>query len=1076
MFRQQQRASQIFLWGIVFCMTWLTVHLYGGRSVVAGPFRLAGKEAPRRTPWTTSRILGSPEPPPPYRERLAFPKLKFDRPLLITHGPISDRIFVAEQGGKIYSFPNDPDCETADLFFDLVVAVLGNDPLSDETTGDLYGLAFHPDFENNQHFFVCYVAPGTESDGVRVSRFHVNQLDPPKCDPGSEEILITWAPGGHVGGCLKFGPDGYLYISTGDGSPAHPPDGNRVGQDVSNLQSAILRIDVNHADDERPYGIPEDNPFVQLENARGEIWAYGFRQPWRMSFDRDAGDLWVGDVGWELWETVHRVERGGNYGWSIMEGPQPVHTEANRGPTPILAPFIKLSHSMAASITGGFVYRGSRLNDLFGAYIFGDWETRRIWAARWNGSELTSLDELAEPTLRIVAFGEDVDGELFILDYDDGTIHELVENTGQRRSEDFPRRLSQTGLFTSTVEHIPAPGVVPFEVDVPQWNDHGTAERLLALPGEETILVHAESESDPDTSMTRQLVFPENAVLAKTISLEVELGNRDSRRRIETQILHYDGLRWNGYSYRWNDEQTDAQLVDAVGLDQTFMIADPRATDGTRKQYWRFASRIECARCHNPWAQHTLAFNLAQLNRECGDVGAAMNQIGRFYHMGIFTPFITEGDGEDEEQLDELQNSVSKLLSSPDLLPKLTDPYDSTVDIRKRARSYLHVNCSHCHRLHAGGTARIDLRFDHPIEDTKTLLERPMQGTFGIHDGKIISPGDPYRSILFYRMSTLGPGHMPRMGSRITDQHGLQLIRDWIGQMPSREDDDRMLRQLAALDENTIVARESRVGTRSRRIEKQAQQLAEANGRTKPNADDRQRAGELDHEQAPQRAEQRTTERQELIGMLLSKPERAVLLADSLANQRLPESVTREVISAAVDHHEPQVRDLFERFVPEERRAKRLGNAVSPHQILSLDGDLERGKELFFNHSSVQCKNCHRIANEGKSVGPALDHVGRNNNRAELLESILEPSKKIDPKYLTYLVETEDGRVLTGLLLTMDDQQVVLRDEKSKEIRLTREEMEQIVPQTRSLIPELLLRDLTGQQVADLLAFLESLK
>ena len=182
--------------------------------------------------------------------------------------------------------------------------------------------------------------------------------EPPAIDATSETTIITWLSGGHNGCCLKFGLDGCLYISTGDGSGPNPPDSRRAGQDISNLLSCILRIDVDHADDGKSYRIPAENPFIDLKGARPEIWAYGLRNPWRMSVDRKTGDLWVGDVGWELWEMLNRIERGGNYGWSVMEGRQPTNPEWPRGPTPILPPTIDVPHSESSSITDGLTYYG----------------------------------------------------------------------------------------------------------------------------------------------------------------------------------------------------------------------------------------------------------------------------------------------------------------------------------------------------------------------------------------------------------------------------------------------------------------------------------------------------------------------------------------------------------------------------------------------------------------------------------------------------------------------------------------------------------------------------------------------
>lgn len=183
--------------------------------------------------------------------------------------------------------------------------------------------------------------------------------------------------GGHNGACLEFGPDGFLYVSAGDGEAPNPPDPRDAGQDVSNILSTVLRIDVMPHGNDPLYKVPADNPFVALTNARPEIWAYGFRNPWKMTFAPD-GELWLGDVGWELDEMVYRIRKGGNYGWSIMEGPQPVRPNARRGPTEILPAAIALPHTDAASVTGGYVYRGQRFPDLVGTYIFGDYETRRI--------------------------------------------------------------------------------------------------------------------------------------------------------------------------------------------------------------------------------------------------------------------------------------------------------------------------------------------------------------------------------------------------------------------------------------------------------------------------------------------------------------------------------------------------------------------------------------------------------------------------------------------------------------------------------------------------------------------------
>ncbi len=363
----------------------------------------------RRIPWTGSRMSGSPDPPLPYVATRVFPKLKFKEPLDMASTATIDRLFVVEQSGKIFSFKSDPGAEQSDLVIDLKREIPG--------FNQVYGMAFHRGFATNRFVYLCYVLKDNLPDGSHVSRFTMTQTDPPQIDPASEKIIIRWLSGGHNGGCIKFGTDGFLYISTGDSASPDPPDPLNTGQDLSDLLSSVLRIDVDHADNERPYRVPPDNPFVSTPGARPEVWAYGFRNPWRMGFDEQTGALWVGDVGWELWEMVYRVERGGNYGWSIVEGPQAVKSNGKPGPTPISPPIVYHPHSEAASITGGCVYHGKRLRDLGGAYLYGDWVTGKIWGLRHDGRQVTWHRELANSTMQVVCFGEDNSGELYVVDY-----------------------------------------------------------------------------------------------------------------------------------------------------------------------------------------------------------------------------------------------------------------------------------------------------------------------------------------------------------------------------------------------------------------------------------------------------------------------------------------------------------------------------------------------------------------------------------------------------------------------------------------------------------------------------------
>jgi putative heme-binding domain-containing protein len=982
----------------------------------------------KRLPWTTSNFRGRPEPPPPYMAARIYPNLQFNKTTFLAIQPGNDRFFVGERDGKLLSLPTDRQSAKADLFFDAVQLVdrlnqSGEPPVAFES---LYGFAFDPDFEQNRFCYVCYVVryrergSGQHPQGTRVSRFHVSHNEPPICEIDSEQLIISWLQGGHNGGCLKFGPDGCLFISSGDGGSAFPPDGLKSGQDLSTLLAKILRIDVRRSENGQPYSIPADNPFVAFAGARGETWAYGLRNPWKMSFDRRTGALWVGDVGWELWELVYRVNKGDNFGWSIVEGSQTVHAERPRGPTPIVPPIVEIPHTEGASITGGFVYRGQKLPELEGTYIFGDWETRRVWGMKVDGGKVGERYELIDPTVRIVDFAEDSRGELYLLDHDDGSIYTLTRNTAATDTSAFPRRLGDTGLFQSVARHEPASGVIPFSINCEQWSDHATAERLLGVPGNDTIQVRADAKSVPGSQFRRATEYPRDTVLLKTLSLELTRGDPTSRRRIETQALHYDGREWHGYSYEWNDDQTDAVLVERSGKNHAIQIADPQAPGGRRTQTWRFSSRDECLRCHNPWSEYTLAFNLAQLNRQHDFGGISDNQIRTLRHIGVLTD--VEDDPKRKDRVIRAE-SPHRLES----LPKLVPPFGTEGDINDRARSYLHVNCAHCHRFNGGGSSYIFLQRELALADMKAIGMRPTQGTFGIHDAQLLAPGDPYRSVLYYRLAKIGPGHMPHLGATIVDDRALAIIHDWIRQLPVMNDDATKIDRLIAIGDSSAAPR--------------------------------------------------SEERQKLTGELLSSPSKALLIADAIRQNRLPGAARTIIMEVALrSTTDPAIRDLFEAFIPEEQRTRRLGETINTAEILNLAGDAARGRQLFHESTVLQCRSCHRIAQQGTDVGPDLDAIGKKYDRAKLLESIVQPSLQIDPKYTLWLVETKRGEVHSGLLVERDATVVVLKDAQNKLHRIATDEVERMVAQTKSPMPDLLLRDFTSQQAADLLAYLSSLK
>lgn len=1056
----------------------------------------------QRPAWITSRVVGSPEPPPKYRTERVFGDLKFVRPTVLTMAPGSERWFMVEQKGLIYSFlPGENPKQ--ELFIDLTKELIFPPEGDAAAVANAYGLTFHPNFAENRLCYICFTLtarqPGLRlPNGTRVSEFRVSDTDPPRCLPETEREVISWLQGGHNGGCLKFGPDGCLYITAGDGSFPNPPDERLAGQDLTNLLSTVMRIDVDHRTEDQGYTIPTDNPFVDLQDARGEIWAYGFRNPWKISFDRQTGELWLGDVGWEQFEMIHYIERGGNYGWSVQEGSQPVRTGGQRGPTPIRPAAIELPHAQAASITGGYVYRGEKIPALQGAYVFGDWETRRMWGAQFTKGELQSMEELVEPTLRLVAMAEDQAGELYFVDYDDGTIHQLVPNDSPTRPEDFPRRLSETGLFASVPDHQVAPGVLPFSVNAPLWADHAVPDYYVAVPGDGSIVWYDENQPIPGTIMKRQLEFPVNSVLMKTYSLETEAGKPESRRRVETQLLHYNGRTWIGYSYRWNDDQTDAELVDVEGAETAVEITDANAPGGLRRQVWAFHGRGKCVRCHNPWAQHTLAFNIPQLNRQhtYGDVTS--NQLATLLHAGLLSrpePVPEEETTEavaaaDTTATDETaDDKPSEAEAAPEAdetvelpveetidyasLPALTNPYDTTADLDKRARSYLQANCAHCHQFGAGGTADIELRYTFTIEETRTLDARPLQGTFGIANAAIITPGDPYRSLMYFRMAKLGRGRMPHIGSEIIDEPALEMMQAWMRQLPIRTRQLERYAELKKLDEAEALKREKE--QRPSRIQRLAKQLAD-DAKRPISAEDQATAERLEQQHEQNRASEREEQRLTLLNEFLASPDEALFLARRMEEEPLPDSLEKWVLSTVTSRNQPTLQDIFETLIPTADRPQRLGTVVDREALLALKGDPERGRVLFAETEGIQCKNCHRVGDVGKQLGPDLDGIGKKYDRARLLEAILEPSKTIDTRYMTFLAQTNSGKVLVGLMQEQNSEQVVLRDAKGELIRLATEDIELLVPQRQSIMPELLLRDMTAEQVADLLAYLSTLQ
>jgi len=410
--------------------------LVGGLLVVLGVRSCLSEPLPPALPQvTTGDLVG-------FRLEVAFPALNFERPVYLCHEPGQpDQLWVLEQGGKVFRFSNDPAVPAAELALDLSAKVSrrGNEE-------GLLGLAFAPDHATSRVLYLYYspvAGEGWVGGRSRLSRFR-RAASGAGIDAASEEILLEVEQpySNHNGGMLTFGPDGYLYLGLGDGGAAGDLDKN--AQNKNTLLGSILRLDVSRAEGGKPYAIPADNPFQGDPQARPEIFAFGLRNPWRFSFDRQGGALFVGDVGQGAWEEVHEVSRGDNCGWRRYEGFS-LYDEDMRAPA-AREPVSAYARSEGVSITGGYVYRGQEHSKLAGCYLYGDYLTGNVWAlirdpsapALQEGSHRTQAGfrvlKLIEGSPALASFGEDASGEVYTCHFD-GKIRRFVQSAREGASE-----------------------------------------------------------------------------------------------------------------------------------------------------------------------------------------------------------------------------------------------------------------------------------------------------------------------------------------------------------------------------------------------------------------------------------------------------------------------------------------------------------------------------------------------------------------------------------------------------------------------------------------------------------------
>ena len=638
-----------------------------------------------------------------------------------------DSWYFTTRAGLIGRFSNSPDVSQFSTVLDLRdVVTIPND-------GGLIQLVFHPDFPADRRFFVNYsVAPadGVSSTDNVISSFRLasNDLD---VEPGSETVLLRLPRGRyHQGGHMAFDRDGLLHIGFGDGTEQGDPDGN--AQNPDDLRGKILRIDVDAA---TPYRIPADNPFAGSGGSpREEIYATGLRNPFRGDIDPESGQHFVADVGRVLREEVSAVVAGSNLGWNIKEGTTCHSEQYGLCSDPVLVdPLVEYDRSDGnCAIIGGYFYRGQAIPQLVGRYLFADFCTSKISAVEFGeGGRAFELSLLSggAGVGRISTFAKDVEGELYVAT--GAQIHKILPAAAAAENAGPAAVLSQTGCFDTQDATRPAPGLIPYDLQAALWSDGATKRRWMALPDGATI----------DLAGDGDFLFPAGTVLVKEFSIGDE--------PVETRLLMRDDSgAWSGYSYEW--EGNDAFLLPA-GKEKVL----------DNGQTWHFPSRGECLRCHTSEANVSLGPEIAQLN---GDLlymqtNRLANQLATLDHIGVFSAGIP---------------------AAPQQLPALAGLDDTHQALARRARSYLHSNCSGCHRGEGATQSNMDLRFTASRQQMNVCNVDPSFGDLGIAGAKLIAPGRSDLSILPTRPSRTNPlERMPPLGVAIVHDLGVSTLRAW---------------------------------------------------------------------------------------------------------------------------------------------------------------------------------------------------------------------------------------------------------------------------------------------------------
>lgn len=635
--------------------------------------------------------------------------------------------YVTRQPGRVVRFHNNESVDT-------LTEILNIEDRVDFSGGEtgLLGMAFHPQFATNRYVYFNYIGRNASNEmETRVTRFEVASNGIINRD--SEMILLRFNQpySNHNGGQIAFGSDGYLYVGSGDGGSGGDPQQN--GQNTQNLLGKILRIDVDNTSSNRSYAIPVDNPFATTDGAP-EIWAYGMRNPWRFGFDRETGDLWVGDVGQNAWEEVNLVTAGGNYGWGDMEGDFCYSGRSNCSTANKVKPVLSINHNTGVcSVIGGYVYRGAQFPAAYGKYFFTDYCVNSIQTITLQSGGSILVEEHGSAPGGVVSFAQDNQGELYAIGQS-GAGSQIVKMQvigGTLQPGTMATNLSETGCANAANPQLPAAAMIPYSVASPLWSDGAEKERYFSLP--DNTKIELTNEGD--------FLFPVGSVLMKHFKLD--------DRFIETRIFARGELGWQGFSYEWRDDQTDAQLL---------MDSKEKSVEGIQ---WQYPSSAQCLTCHTQVANFALGLETVQLNNSMlySASGVTAHQLDSLAHISLFSSSITQS------------HRAHTLFALA----------DGAATLAQRARSYLHSNCSNCHSVDGPTPVNLDLRYSTALAATQTCTVQPTAGNLGIDNARIVAPGEPERSVLLARMKVRDANQMPPLASHLVDDEAVEVISMWIG-------------------------------------------------------------------------------------------------------------------------------------------------------------------------------------------------------------------------------------------------------------------------------------------------------